>query len=112
VALGVKMGAEVGKAVLTEMLMRYYGLKVRSRRWWNLRTFESPHMLIHEKLPQGHIYPQITHAPINNYADFSNFFRGGHTIDDNLGATAIANTLQASMLKIAIASGHLRSRNR
>ena len=69
-------------------------------------------MLIREKLPQGHIYPQITHAPINNYADFSNFFRGGHTIDDNLGATAIANTLQASMLKIAIASGHLRSRNR
>src|SRR5712692_2127947 len=44
---------------------------------------------------------------INNYADFLNFFRGGHTIDDNLGATAIANTLQASMLKIAIASGHL-----
>ncbi len=24
---GVKMGAEVGKAVLTEMLMQYYGLK-------------------------------------------------------------------------------------
>jgi pyrimidine deaminase RibD-like protein len=64
-------------------------------------------MLIHKKLPQGHIYPQITQAPINNYADFLNFFRGGHTIDDNLGATAIANTLQASMLKIAIASGHL-----
>src|SRR5208337_3334487 len=41
------------------------------------------------------------------YADFLNFFRGGHTIDDNLGATAIANTLQAPMLKIAIASGHL-----
>ena len=64
-------------------------------------------MLIHKKLPQGYVYPQITQAPINNYADFLNFFRGGHTIDDNLGATAIANTLQASMLKIAIASGHL-----
>jgi pyrimidine deaminase RibD-like protein len=64
-------------------------------------------MLIHKKLPQGHIYPQITQAPINNYADFLNFFRGGHTIDDNLGAYAIANTLQAAMLRIAIASGHL-----
>jgi hypothetical protein len=62
-------------------------------------------MLIHEKLP--HIYPQITQAPINNYADFLTFFRGGHPIDDNLGATAIAATLQAAMLKIAIASGHV-----
>jgi len=41
-------------------------------------------MLIHEKLPPGHLYPQITQAPINNYADFLNFSRGGHTIDDNL----------------------------
>ena len=64
-------------------------------------------MLIRQKLPQGHIYPQITEAPINDYADFLNFFRGGHTIDDNLGATVIAATLQASMLKIGIASGHL-----
>ena len=68
-------------------------------------------MLILQKLPRG-LYPQITQAPITTYADFLNAFRGGHTIDDNLGATAIANTLQASMLKIAIASGHLRSRNR
>ena len=64
-------------------------------------------MLIDKKLPQGYIYPQVTQAPINNYADFLNFFRGGHTIDDNLGATAIANTPHAAMLKIAIASGHL-----
>lgn len=64
-------------------------------------------MLIVTKLPQGHIYPQITQAPIDNYANFLNFFRGGHTIDDNLGATVIANTLQAKMLEIAIASGHL-----
>jgi pyrimidine deaminase RibD-like protein len=64
-------------------------------------------MLILTKLPQGHIYPQITQAPINNYADFLNFFRGGHTIDDNLGATVIAATLQAKMLEIAIASRHL-----
>jgi pyrimidine deaminase RibD-like protein len=64
-------------------------------------------MLIQKKLPQGHIYPQITQTP-GNYADFLDTFRGGHTIDDNLGATSIAATLQAEMLKIAIASGHLK----
>src|SRR5579863_5285226 len=64
-------------------------------------------MLIKEKMPQGHIYPQITQAPIN-YFDFLNSFRGGHTIDDNLGATSIASTLQANLLKAAIESGHLR----
>ena len=64
-------------------------------------------MLITEKLQPGHIYPQITQAPIN-YFDFLNFFRGGHTIDDNLGATSIAETLQASLLSgNAIKSGHL-----
>ncbi len=63
-------------------------------------------MLIKEKLAPGHIYPQITQAPIN-YFEFLNFFRGGHTIDDNLGATSIASTLQASLLKAAISSGHL-----
>jgi pyrimidine deaminase RibD-like protein len=64
-------------------------------------------MLIHTKLPPGHLYPQITQAPISTYADFLNFFRGGHTIDDNLGATTIASTMQATMLTTAIASGHL-----
>jgi serine/threonine protein kinase len=64
-------------------------------------------MLIDKKLPQGHIYPQITQAPIN-YFDFLNFFRGGHTIDDNLGATSIPETLQANLLKAAIKTGHLR----
>ena len=64
-------------------------------------------MLIKEKLPQGHIYPQITQAPIN-YFDFLNLFRGGHTIDDNLGATVIANSLQANLLNAAIKSGHLK----
>ena len=63
-------------------------------------------MLIRTKMPQGHLYPQITDAPIN-YADFLNFFRSGHTIDDNLGATPIAATMQAGMLKAAIVSGHL-----
>lgn len=64
-------------------------------------------MLIKEKLPQGHLYPQITHAPIATYADFLNFFRGGHTIDDNLGATSIASTPHAEMLRTGITSGHL-----
>jgi len=63
-------------------------------------------MLIHQKLPQGAIYPQITQTP-TTYAEFLDAFRGGRTIDDNLGATSIAATLQAAMLKIAIASGHL-----
>ena len=64
-------------------------------------------MLINQKLPHGHIYPQITHAP-KDYADFLNYFRGGHTIDDNLGATSIEATVQARMLEIAINSGHLK----
>jgi len=41
-------------------------------------------MLILQKLPQGINYPQLMEAPISSYADFLNFFRGGHTIDDNL----------------------------
>src|SRR5258708_4981035 len=64
-------------------------------------------MLILKKLPQGAIYPQITQAPITTYADFLNFFRGGHTIDDNVDAGAIASTLAAAMLKIGVASRHL-----
>jgi pyrimidine deaminase RibD-like protein len=64
-------------------------------------------MLIHEKLPQGHIYPQITQTPAT-YGEFLDAFRGGHTIDDNLTAHTIAETVQAAMLKIAIASGHLK----
>jgi hypothetical protein len=63
-------------------------------------------VLIRKKMPQGYVYPQITQAPIN-YFDFLNFFRGGHTIDDNLRATSIAETLQANLLKAAIQSGHL-----
>jgi pyrimidine deaminase RibD-like protein len=63
-------------------------------------------MLIREKLPQGHIYPQITQTPVT-YGEFIDAFRGGHTIDDNLTAHTIAETLQAAMMKIAIASGHL-----
>jgi pyrimidine deaminase RibD-like protein len=61
-------------------------------------------MLITQKLP---IYPQITQVPVTTYADFLNFFRGGHTIDDNLDAHAIQDTMQLSMFKTAIASGHL-----
>lgn len=64
-------------------------------------------MLILKKLPQGSIYPQLTQAPITSYADFLNFFRGGHTIDDNVEALTIANTMHAAMLRIGIASRHL-----
>jgi hypothetical protein len=64
-------------------------------------------MLILKKRPQGSIYPQITQAPITNYPDFLNFFRGGHTIDDNLGARNIQDTVQYTMFNTAIASGHL-----
>ena len=64
-------------------------------------------MLITEKLPPGHIYPQITQAPTTTYVDFLNFFRGGHTIDDNVDAPAIVGTLAAAMLKSGVASGHL-----
>lgn len=63
-------------------------------------------MLIREKLPQGHIYPQITQVPIS-YAEFLNHFRGGHTIDDNLGATSIGSTLQAALVQVAVLGGHL-----
>jgi hypothetical protein len=65
-------------------------------------------MLILKKLPQGSTYPQISQAPIDSYSDFLNFFRGGHTIDDNVDAPAIASTLAAAMLRIGIASGHLK----
>jgi pyrimidine deaminase RibD-like protein len=64
-------------------------------------------MLIREKLAHGHNYPQITHAP-NTYPEFLNYFRGGHTIDDNLNATSIAAMVQARMLEIGINSGHLK----
>jgi pyrimidine deaminase RibD-like protein len=69
-------------------------------------------MLIHEKLPHGYIYPQITQVPITSYVDFLNAFRGGHTIDDNLDAHSIASTMQVTMFKVAIASRHLtKTRN-
>jgi pyrimidine deaminase RibD-like protein len=69
-------------------------------------------MLITTKRPQGSIYPQLTQAPISTYADFLNFFSGGHTIDDNLGGHTTQNTTQYAMFSTAIASGHLtRSKN-
>src|SRR6185312_1093487 len=63
-------------------------------------------MLIHEKLPPGSIYPQVTQFS-TNYLDFLAAFRGGQTIDNNLTATSIANTPQAQILNIAVATGHL-----
>jgi pyrimidine deaminase RibD-like protein len=69
-------------------------------------------MLIIKKLQQGLIYPQITQAPINTYPDFLNFFRGGHTIDDNLDGGVTQATMQYKMFQTAIASGHLtKSKN-
>jgi pyrimidine deaminase RibD-like protein len=64
-------------------------------------------MLIVKKLPQGSIYPQLTHAPITSYADFLGHFRNGHTIDDNLATRSTQNTVQHAMLTTAVASGHL-----
>src|SRR5579864_4332249 len=69
-------------------------------------------MLIREKLPHVYVYPQITEAPIKTYADFLNFFRGGHTIDDNLASGATQSTMQYAMFSTAVASGHLtKSKN-
>lgn len=63
-------------------------------------------MLIREKLSPGHSYPQLSQAPITTYADFLNFFRGGHTVDDNTELTT-AHTVQNAMFRTAIAGGHL-----
>jgi len=69
-------------------------------------------MLITKKLRQGMIYPQLKEAPIKTYADFLNFFRGGHTIDDNLASGATQSTMQYAMFSTAVASGHLtKSKN-
>jgi pyrimidine deaminase RibD-like protein len=68
-------------------------------------------LLIREKLSPGHIYPQLSQAPISTYADFLNFFRGGQTLDDNNELTT-AHTVQNAMFRTAIASGHLaRAKN-
>ena len=65
-------------------------------------------MLVREKLSPGHIYPQLTQLPAN-YADFLAAFRDGQTVDNNTYLT-IANTLQTSMYKTALGSGHLTAR--
>jgi pyrimidine deaminase RibD-like protein len=65
-------------------------------------------LLIREKLSPGHIYPQLTQLPAN-YADFLAAFREGQTVDNNTYLT-IANTLQTSMYKTALGSGHLTTR--
>lgn len=64
-------------------------------------------MLIHTKLPPGHIYPQLTHFP-TNYDDFLAAFRGGQTVDNNTYLAA-ADTPQTHLYKAAISSGHLRT---
>jgi hypothetical protein len=58
-------------------------------------------MLIREKLPHGYNYPQIAQFPAD-YTDFLAVFRDGQTIDDNLGATAIAATPQDRMFVVIL----------
>jgi len=65
-------------------------------------------MLIHEKLPQGHLYPQLTQFPAN-YPDFLAAFRGGQTVDNNTYLTT-GNAVQTHLYKAAIASGHLTTK--
>jgi pyrimidine deaminase RibD-like protein len=65
-------------------------------------------MLIHERLPQGRIYPQLTQFPAN-YADFLAAFRGGQTLDNNTYLTT-GNAVQTHLYKAAIASGHLTTK--
>jgi pyrimidine deaminase RibD-like protein len=62
-------------------------------------------MLIHIKLPPGHIYPQLTQFPAN-YTDFLAAFRDGQTVDRNTYLTT-ADTPQTYLYKAAIMSGHL-----
>jgi pyrimidine deaminase RibD-like protein len=70
-------------------------------------------MLITEKRPPGTIYPQLKQVPTSTYADFLNFFRDRHTVDDNLAGPPTQATLQYKMLETAIASGHLaKSKNK
>jgi pyrimidine deaminase RibD-like protein len=63
-------------------------------------------MLIQQKLPAGHLYPQITQFPAD-YADFLAAFHDGQTINNNLDARDIMNTTQYMMFRTAITSGHL-----
>jgi pyrimidine deaminase RibD-like protein len=63
-------------------------------------------MLIRTPLPHGN-YPQLTLAPVTNYTDFLNYFRGGHTIDDNLDSRQTQESVQYNFLTTALTSGHL-----
>jgi pyrimidine deaminase RibD-like protein len=65
-------------------------------------------MLIHERLPAGRIYPQLTQFPAN-YPDFLAAFRGGQTVDNNTYLTT-GNAVQTHLYKAAIASGHLTAK--
>jgi len=68
-------------------------------------------MILKEKLPPGHIYPQLTQAPIRTYNEFLNCFRDGLTVDDNLTARVIRDTVQHAMLTTALTSEHLKRTN-
>ena len=69
---------------------------------------DSEIMLIHTKLPPGHLYPQLTQLP-TNYPDFLAAFRGGQTVDNNTYLST-GNAVQTHLYKAAIASGHLTTK--
>src|ERR1700675_3284015 len=71
---------------------------------WRILEF----MLIHTKLPPGHLYPQLTQFP-TNYPDFLAAFRSGQTVDNNTYLTT-GNAVQTHLYKAAIASGHLTAK--
>jgi pyrimidine deaminase RibD-like protein len=80
------------------------GLERRDSESWRILEF----MLIHTKLPPGHLYPQLTQFP-TKYPDFLAAFRGGQTVDNNTHLTT-GNAVQTHLYKAAIASGHLTTK--
>jgi hypothetical protein len=65
-------------------------------------------MLIHTKLPPGHLYPQLTQFP-TDYLDFLAAFRDGQTVDRNNLLTT-ADTVQTNTYKTALANKFLEVR--
>jgi pyrimidine deaminase RibD-like protein len=63
-------------------------------------------MLIRQK-PPSNIYPQLTQAPTRTYDEFLYFFRDGRTVDDNMTARVIRDSVQHAMLTTALLSEHL-----
>jgi hypothetical protein len=64
-------------------------------------------MLIREKLPPGHLYPQLTQFPAN-YPDFLAAFRDGQTVDNNTYLTT-GNAVQTHLYKVGMVAVRKRS---